>query len=189
MSEYPIIQPCQPLSERGHLNSYLFLIELKLKGGIWLDDSSRSRRWWRWGILVNYHQHTPSIFFRRKCLGEGKAKGVRPAGVWSKMEQSGGQSRGESADVLSLFSLFCAVEGLLAGRFVWIKIIRYGFKRVVPVVKKKKRVILLFSFYFYNKQILIRSTKCIKSVTLAVRRWSVAVSHKGSKCCVFKVTI
>lgn len=188
MSEYPIIQPCQPLSERGHLNSYLFLIELKLKGGIWLDDSSLSRRWWRWGILVNYHQHTPSIFFRRKCLGEGKAKGVKPAGVWSKMEQSGGQSRGESADVLSLFSLFCAVEGLLAGRFVWIKIIRYGFKRVVPVVKKK-RVILLFSFYFYNKQILIRSTKCIKSVTLAVRRWSVAVSHKGSKCCVFKVTI
>lgn len=64
--KYPIIQPCRLHSERGHLNSYLFLIEQRLEGGFDRVDSGLglvvagyqqnvrlakwSVKWWWWSF-------------------------------------------------------------------------------------------------------------------------------------------
>lgn len=73
------IQLYRPHSERGHLNSYLFLIDRRLKGG--------------GAISAKFSSAAPSsIFLERNAPGGSFAK-------WRR--RSGGQSRDESADPIA----------------------------------------------------------------------------------------
>lgn len=86
------IQLYRPHSERGHLNSYLFLIDRRLKGGFdWVIAAEAEAA--GGAISAKFSSAAPSsIFLERNAPGGSFAK-------WRR--RSGGQSRDESADPIA----------------------------------------------------------------------------------------
>lgn len=86
------IQLYRPHSERGHLNSYLFLIDRRLKGGFdWVIAAEAEAA--GGAISAKFSSVAPSsIFLERNAPGGSFAK-------WRR--RSGGQSRDESADPIA----------------------------------------------------------------------------------------
>ena len=103
------IQLYRPHSERGHLNSYLFLIDRRMKGGFDWVIAVEVEAAAGGGISAKFSSAAPSsIFLERNARRGSFAK-------WRR--RSGGQSGDESADVLSRFQPRVGARGRVKWKY------------------------------------------------------------------------